>query len=138
VRPAPTNPALALLTVLLPAPLAGLKAADLPQFIVPGHEAETKALNDLHALHHEAAFTTCTLWDAWLPMATLWASDKKRTQYRAALINRPIDAEGYVSMQQHRGMAHSEGWPFPAWQQSTGKGFHFSPCTRCGRSRTSR
>jgi hypothetical protein len=23
-------------------------------------------------------------------------------------------------------MAHSEGWPFPAWQQSTGKGFHFS------------
>lgn len=123
---APTNPALTLLTVLLLAPLAGLKAADFPQFIVPGHEAEMKALNELHALHHEAAFTTCTLWDAWLPMATLWASDKKRAQYRAALLNRRIDAEGYVSMQQHRGMAHSEGWPFPAWQQSTGKGFHFS------------
>ena len=29
-------------------------------------------------------------------------------------------------MQQHRGMAHSEGWPFPAWQQGTGKGWHFS------------
>jgi len=114
-----------ILTLLL-TPLAALHAADLPQFIVPGHEAEMKALNELHALHHEAAFTTCTLWDAWLPMATLWASEKKRAQYRAALLERNMDQEGYVSMQQHRGMAHSEGWPFPAWQQSTGKGFHFS------------
>ena len=85
-----------------------------------------KTLNELHALHHDAAFTDCTLWDGWLPMATLWASEKKRTQYRAAFLNRRMDAEGYVSMQQHRGMAHSEGWPFPAWQQSTGAGFHFS------------
>lgn len=101
-------------------------AAELPQFIVPGHEDDMRALNELHALHHDRAFTDCTLWDAWLPMATLWASEKKREQYRAALLNRRIDAEGYVSMQQHRGMAHSEGWPFPAWQQSTGVGFHFS------------
>jgi hypothetical protein len=97
-----------------------------PRFLVPGHEAEMEALNDLHALHHEGAFTTCTLWDSWLPHATLWASEKKRTQYREAFVNRRIDEEGYVSMQQHRGMAHSEGWPFPAWQQSTGVGFHFS------------
>jgi hypothetical protein len=41
-------------------------------------------------------------------------------------LRRRIDADGYVSMQQHRGMAHSDGWPFPAWQQSTGKGWHFS------------
>lgn len=102
------------------------RAAELPQFIVPGHETEMKALNELHALHHDAASTDCTLWDAWLSMATLWASEKKRGQYRAALLNRRIDAEGYVSMQQHRGMAHSEGWPFPAWQQSGGPGFHFS------------
>jgi len=59
-----------------------IHAAELPQFIVPGHEAEMKALNDLHALHHDAAFSDCTLWDAWLPMATLWASEKKRAQYR--------------------------------------------------------
>lgn len=85
-----------------------------------------EALNELHALHHDRAFTSCTLWDGWLPQATLWASEKKRNQYRAAFLNRRIDAEGYVSMQQHRGMAHSEGWPFPAWQQSTGAGFHFS------------
>lgn len=101
-------------------------AAELPQFAVPGAEQDMRTLNELHELHHEAAFTDCTLWDAWLPMATLWASEKKRAQYRAALLNRRIDSEGYVSMQQHRGMAHSEGWPFPAWQQSTGVGFHFS------------
>jgi hypothetical protein len=41
-------------------------------------------------------------------------------------LTRRIDSQGYVSMQQHRGMAHSEGWPFPAWQQSTGRGWHFS------------
>lgn len=105
---------------------AAIQATDLPQFIVPGNEAEMTALHELHALHHDAAFSDCTLWDAWLPMATLWASEKKREQYRAALLNRRIDEEGYVSMQQHRGMGHSEGWPFPAWQQSTGAGFHFS------------
>jgi hypothetical protein len=102
-----------------------LHAADLPLFIVPGYEEDMRALNELHALHHEAAFSACTLWDGWLPMATLWASETKRAQYREALLNRRIDAEGYVSMQQHRGMAHSEGWPFPGWQQSTGRGLSF-------------
>jgi hypothetical protein len=122
--------ALTLLTALLLAPLAALHGAaagaELPRFIVPGHEGDMKTLHELHSLHHDAAFTSCTLWDGWLPQATLWASEKKRTQYRASFLTRRIDAEGYVSMQQHRGMAHSEGWPFPAWQQSTGKGFHFS------------
>jgi len=84
------------------------------------------ALNELHALHHQRAFSDCSLWDRWLPMSTVWASEEKRRQYRASFLNRRIDVEGYVSMQQHRGMAHSEGWPFPAWQQSTGVGFHFA------------
>lgn len=107
--------------------VASLQAAEeLPQFIVPGYEADMKVLNELHALHHDRAFTDCALWDGWLPQATLWASAKKRAQYRAAFLNRRMDVEGYASMQQHRGMAHSEGWPFPAWQQSTGAGFHFS------------
>lgn len=101
-------------------------AAELPRFDVPGFEEDMRSLNELHALHHEAAFSDCTLWDGWLPMATLWASENKREQYRRVFLNRRIDADGYVSMQQHRGMAHSEGWPFPAWQQSGGKGFHFS------------
>lgn len=84
-----------------------VRAADIPEFLVPGFEEDMRALNELHALHHEAAFTPCTLWDAWLPMATLWASEKKRAQHRASLLNRRIDAEGYVSMQQHRGMAEN-------------------------------
>jgi len=61
-----------------------------------------------------------------LPHATLWTGQKPRDQYRASLLNRKIDSEGYVSVNQHRGMAHSEGWPFPAWQQSGSAGFHFS------------
>lgn len=97
-----------------------------PRFSVPGHEAAIIAVNELFALHQPQAFTTCTLWDAWLPHATLWTGPEPCRRYRRALLTRRIDDEGYVSMQQHRGMAHSEGWPFPAWQQSEGRGFHFS------------
>lgn len=97
-----------------------------PTFEVPGLHEEMKMLEKMHQLHHENAFSDCTLWDTWLPMSSLWVSERKRSQYRQSFLNRGIDEEGYVSMQQHRGMAHSEGWPFPAWQQSTGKGFHFS------------
>ncbi|HMO94345.1 MAG TPA: ThuA domain-containing protein [Pirellulaceae bacterium] len=97
-----------------------------PQFEVPGAEREMELLNRLHEAHHERAFSTCTLWDRWLPHATLWASESKRQKVRQSLQSRRIDDEGYVAMQQHRGMAHSDGWPFPAWQQSTGIGFHFS------------
>ena len=77
--------------------------ADFPQFGVPGHEVETKALNELHSLHHGAAFSDCTLWDPWLPLATLWTGQKPRDRYRASFLNRRIDAEGCVSVQQHRG-----------------------------------
>ena len=103
-----------------------VSADELAQFTVPGCEREMKALNELHALHHPRAFTNCTLWDTWLPHATLWTGTQARERYRHFFLTRRIDAEGYVSMQQHRGMAHSEGWPFPAWQQSTGMGWHFS------------
>ena len=115
-----------LLTFLVLALATWVQAAELPLFQVPDHEAEMTTLNELHALHRAHAFTDCTLWDAWLPHATLWTEQKARDLYRASFLNRRIDAEGYVSMQQHRGMAHSEGWPFPAWQQSTGVGFHFT------------
>lgn len=85
-----------------------------------------QALNELHALHHAHAFTSCTLWDTWLPMATLWTGKEPRDKYRDVFLKRRIDEEGYVSMQQHRGLGHSEGWPFPTWQQAGGEGFHFS------------
>jgi arylsulfatase A-like enzyme len=101
-------------------------AVELPHFIVPGHEPEMRRLEELHALHHPGAFSHCTLWDAWLPHATLWTGPGPRDRYRRTLLGRRIDAEGYVSMQQHRGLAHSEGWPFPTWPQAGGKGWHFS------------
>lgn len=100
--------------------------AQTPTFVVPGHEAKMDALNELYDLHKQRAFANCTLWDAWLPHSTLWSSQKAREQYRESFLRRRIDQEGYVAMQQHRGMAHSDGWPFPGWQQSTGKGWHFS------------
>ena len=95
-------------------------------FEVPGQERSIDALNRMLALHLPQAFSDCTLWDGWLPHASLWTSAQARDRYRASLLRRRIDRQGYVSMQQHRGMAHSEGWPFPAWQQSTGRGWHFS------------
>jgi hypothetical protein len=85
-----------------------------------------QSLDALHALHAPQAFSTCTLWDAWLPHATLWTGPGPRGRYRAALLEKAVDAEGYVAMQQHRGLAHADGWPFPAWQQAGGAGFHFS------------
>ena len=97
-------------------------AQTTPQFSVPGREVEMAALNELHALHHAQAFTSCTLWDTWLPLATLWTGKGPQDKYRAVFLERRMDEEGYVSMQQHRGLGHSEGWPFPTWQQAGGAG----------------
>lgn len=104
----------------------GQTVDSIPRFHVPGQDVPLAALERLHRLHQPAAFTNCTLWDRWLPHATLWTGEPARGRYRESLLSRRIDDIGYVAMQQHRGMAHSDGWPFPAWQQSTGQGFHFS------------
>ena len=101
-------------------------AADLPRFIVPGQEPAMTSLEEMHALHAPQAFSASTLWDGMLPHATLWTGPVPRQRYRAALLARPVDSQGYVATQQHRGLAHSDGWPFPAWQQAGGQGFHFS------------
>jgi len=106
---------------------------DFPRFLVPGKEAEMARLQELFRLHYGGAFTNCALWDAWLPHSTLWpavgekpSADKVLGKYRNVFLKRPIDSEGYVSMQQHRGLAHSEGWPFPTYQQAGGVGWFFS------------
>lgn len=102
-------------------------AADgFPRFVVPGHEEAMALFDEFHAFHHARASSDCTLWDAWLPRATVWASEAASVRCRTSLSRRRVDDEGYVSMQQHRGMAHADGWPFPAWQQSTGSGWHFA------------
>ncbi len=115
---------LAILTVLLLHNAVTHAQVSKP-FEVPGHQEQIDALNKIQN-EFGGSFTNCALWDAWIPYSTLWASHEQARRYRDVYLYRPIDVEGYVSMQQHRGMAHSEGWPFPAWQQSTGKGWHFS------------
>ncbi|MFN0127058.1 MAG: hypothetical protein ACKV19_10295 [Verrucomicrobiales bacterium] len=117
---------------LLAASLASGAAGD-PTFSIGGHDMEAARLGEMLGLHLPGARARCALWDTWLPMSTVWAATggensagEARAFYRDVLMRRPIDDEGYVSMQQHRGMAHSEGWPFPGWQQSAGQGWHFS------------
>jgi hypothetical protein len=68
-----------------------------PRYSVPGFPSQRASFNKLH---HESAFSDCTLW----------VSEKKRQQYRASFLNRKIGEDGDFSIQQHRGMAPSEGW----------------------------
>ena len=133
------RPRLALPIALLGALAASAAGAppapvdDFPAFVVPGEEAAMARLQELFRLHHAKSSTNCTLWDAWLPHATLWAgvgerpsAQAARDYYRQVFLARPIDREGYVAMQQHRGLAHSDGWPFPTFQQAGGVGWYFS------------
>ncbi|MBL4883607.1 MAG: hypothetical protein JKY95_03590 [Planctomycetaceae bacterium] len=104
----------------------------LPHFIVPGYETQMESMNDLFARHHNVR-TRCALWDAWLPMSVLWpavgeehSAQKMREFYRDVFLTRFVDAQGYVTMDQHMGLAHPTGWPFPTWQQAAGAGWHFT------------
>jgi len=106
--------------------------ADFPRFLVPGHEREMAAIRELFWLHYQPARPLATLWDEWLPNATLWparGSDRElasmRQQWARALGSRGIDAEGYVHTHQHDGLGHARGWPFPLWTQAGGVGWHF-------------
>jgi hypothetical protein len=106
---------------------------DFPRFIVPGHEKEMSLLRELYWLHYQPAGPLIALWDEWMPMSTLWPArgegpqlDAMRARWAGALAGRPINAEGYVSSQQHDGTAHAEGWPFPLWEQAGGIGWHFA------------
>jgi hypothetical protein len=106
---------------------------DFPRFVVPGHQAAMDALRELYWLHYPGAGPKATMWDAWLPMCSLWpATDGElrdapmRNAWRGALAGRKIDAEGYVSTHQHYGLAHRDGWPFPLWNQGGGMGWQFS------------
>lgn len=104
-----------------------------PRFTVPGCEEQMSLLREIFYLHYTTTVPSPTLWDGWLPMATLWAAESPQTQtlyslsqWRTKLNTRRIDAEGYVSTHQHAGLAHNEGWPFPLWMQLGGIGWHFS------------
>jgi hypothetical protein len=123
---------LGLLALAAPALAQADAPADaFPRFEAPGEDLAMGRLRELFWLHRNG-FTNCTLWDAWLPHGTLWASTEAagarhaREYYRDVFLKRRIDDEGYVAVQQHRGLAHSDGWPFPTFQQAGGLGWYFS------------
>jgi len=97
----------------------------------PGSEKEMGTVKELFMHHFPNSHNIMPLWDCWLPMSVLWPatgiknSNPKQTFYRNALLHKKISDKGYVSTQQHRGLGHSEGWPFPIWQQGFGIGWHF-------------
>lgn len=91
-------------------------------------------LRELFWHHYPSAGPKATLWDEWLPDASLWPaigtdnySEKMRKQWEHVLTSRIIDSEGYVATHQHGSIAHQLGWPFPFWNQGRrGCGWHFS------------
>ncbi|MGA2032360.1 MAG: glycosyl hydrolase family 65 protein [Thermoguttaceae bacterium] len=125
----------AMLWLLLSAGMAPAAVPDdFPRFIVPGHEREMSLVRELYWLHYQPAGPLIPLWDAWMPMSTLWPArgegaelDAMRSRWAGALAGRILDAEGYVQSQQHDGTAHAGGWPFPLWTQAGGAGWHFAP-----------
>jgi hypothetical protein len=131
----PSRLAAALLALLVPLPCSLPARAEGPlraEFRIAGHEAEADRLNAMFRLHYGPR-TACTLWDPWMPHASLWeaaapdgTAGAMRAFTRDVLLSRRMDDEGYVATQQHRGLAHADGWPFPTWQQAQGAGWHFS------------
>jgi hypothetical protein len=125
-------------TAVLGAPARAAEAVvtsvpeDFPRFSVPGREKEMDSLRRLYWLHYAPAGPLITLWDEWMPMATLWPAmgsgrdlEGMRQRWAAALASRGMSVDGYVHTHQHDGLAHSEGWPFPLWTQAGGVGWHF-------------
>ena len=105
---------------------------DFPRFLVPGAQKEMDSLRALFWLHYQPAGPLIPLWDEWMPMSTLWpargtnsVSNEMRSRWSKALSGRMMNAEGYIHTQQHDGLAHAEGWPFPLWTQAGGLGWHF-------------
>ncbi len=105
---------------------------DFPRFIVPGKEQEMESLRSLFWLHYQSAGPALAVWDEWLANSTLWPArgegtelSAMRTRWRNALVGRAMNTEGYVLTQQHDGLGHAEGWPFPLWTQAGGIGWHF-------------
>ena len=66
---------------------------DFSHFGVPGHEPEMQALRELYWLHYQPAGPLIPLWDAWMPMSTLWPArgsgaemEAMRARWAAALV----------------------------------------------------
>jgi len=105
---------------------------DFPSFHIPGYEKEMELLRELFYIQFQVPRLDMPLWDEWMPMSTLWPaigkgvkSDKSRKSWATSLASRFINAKGYVVTEQHDGLAHAEGWPFPMWIHGRGVGWHF-------------
>ncbi len=102
-----------------------------PKFTIPGFESEMSSLRDLFYLHYFLP-VSATFHCHWVTDSTLWPAlepiraNSIRNNRKVALATRRISDEGYISCHQHLGLAHSEGWPFPYWTQSSGWGKHFA------------
>ncbi len=113
--------------------LTWLVPDDFPHYTVPGWERYSELLRQLHWLHYSGSGPKATLWDGWMSMSSMWPAvgpSPKDSEFpaiwRAELLKRPIDAEGYVSTIQHHGFGHGEGWPFPTTWQAGGIGWQFA------------
>jgi hypothetical protein len=85
------------------------------RFVVPGHDRPMRLLDEMHALHLPGAFIPCTLWDAWLPRASLWTGPTFRDRYRQAFRGKRIDAAGPVPVGR-RGDDHPD-WAIAATER---------------------
>jgi hypothetical protein len=104
--------------------------ADFPHFHVAPFEREMDLARRLYWLHYrgEHSWTNpgpkATLWDEWLVAPAVWPAvgtenlaEGLRASWRAALLGRGMDADGYVHTHQHASFAHQHGWPFPWYTQ---------------------
>ena len=106
---------------------------DFPVLAVPGQDHAMAEMRELFWVHYERGGPLATLWDEWESGPTLWpavTTDNRmntiRDRWRAALLARGMDPEGYVFVHQHGSIAHQQGWPFPFWTPGHGWGWHFS------------
>jgi len=105
---------------------------DFPKFSVPGYAKEMKSLGNLFELHYKPRGLLANIWDKWLVQSMLWPamSDNQslniRRNFSGDFLKKKILKDGYINTDQHRGLGHPSGWPFPHWLQNGGIGWHFS------------
>jgi hypothetical protein len=104
-----------------------------PRFIVPGHEREMALLRALFFTHYSSVRVLGAFNMHWVTESVVWPALasynglSQRDWTRDMLAARKLNPDGYVSCHQHPGLGHLDGWPFPAWWQSGGFGWHFVP-----------
>ncbi len=103
-----------------------------PKFSVPGYAKEMNTLRKLFELHYNPRGLLANIWDKWLVQSMLWPamSDSQslniREKFSKDFLKKKIFKDGYINTDQHRGLGHPAGWPFPHWVQNGGIGWHFS------------